>query len=653
MNDIIKEHPSDIIFGLDIGTRTVIGVVGYSSGDEFIVLDTETIEHESRAMIDGQIHDIIKVSETINKIKRILENRLNIKLERVSIAAAGRVLKTKISTVSIELGESISITKNIMSAIETQGIDEAHQLLVEELNDRTSFFCVGHSVIKYYLNGYEIENLEGHKATNIGAKVLATFLPQSVIDSLYTAVEKAGLTVVNLSLEPIAAINVAIPLNYRLLNLALIDIGAGTSDIAITRNGSIVAYGMIPNAGDEITEQIVHKYLVDFNTAETIKKESLFKSEIYFNDIIGITHKVNAEEVYKNIEPTIEKLAKDISQGLIELNGNKSTNAVFCVGGGSVVKSLREKLAQNLELPLERIAIRSSEDLMNISFNCEPLTGPASITPLGICVTSAIENDESFIEVNLNDEKVKLLNKKHLTIVDLVAKKGYNHTNLIPRKGKDLIFELNGTVIRKRGNEGNPAELYINGKVVSLSEPINSGDNILIVPANQGTNATYSILEILEDFNTLNIILNGENYTIYPLVTVDGNKVTNDYILKNNEKVVVKQIVTIKDLCENIDLNHNEMTFVVNNKEVTSSYIINKGDDVKFKQNKKNQIEVLINKNQIKLSGKEEYIFVDVFDFINFDLSKSKGKIVLKLNNNIASYTDIINQNDVIEIFWE
>mgnify|MGYP003457705864 CR=1 FL=1 len=48
---------------------------------------------------------------------------------------------------------------------------------------------------------------------------------------------------------------------FVLLNLALVDIGAGTSDIAITKEGSVVAYGMIPTAGDEVTEAIVHKYL--------------------------------------------------------------------------------------------------------------------------------------------------------------------------------------------------------------------------------------------------------------------------------------------------------------------------------------------------------------------------------------------------------
>lgn len=56
-----------------------------------------------------------------------------------------------------------------------------------------------------------------------------------------------------------------------MLNLALVDVGAGTSDICITKEGSVIAYGMIPIAGDELTMAIVDKYLVDFDTAEAIK----------------------------------------------------------------------------------------------------------------------------------------------------------------------------------------------------------------------------------------------------------------------------------------------------------------------------------------------------------------------------------------------
>lgn len=93
------------------------------------------------------------------------------------------------------------------------------------------------------------------------------------MDGLYAAVERAGLHVENLTLEPIAAINIAIPERFRLLNIALVDVGAGTSDISITKDGSIIAYGMIPAAGDELTECIAKHYLVDFQEADRMKCE--------------------------------------------------------------------------------------------------------------------------------------------------------------------------------------------------------------------------------------------------------------------------------------------------------------------------------------------------------------------------------------------
>ena len=83
---------------------------------------------------------------------------------------------------------------------------------------------------------------------------------------------KVGLRVNNLTLEPIAAIEAVVPQKLRLLNIALVDIGAGTSDIAISSKESIASYGMVPQAGDEVTEAIVQECLVDFNTAEYIKR---------------------------------------------------------------------------------------------------------------------------------------------------------------------------------------------------------------------------------------------------------------------------------------------------------------------------------------------------------------------------------------------
>ena len=193
------KYPEPLIFGLDIGTRSIVGTVGYREQERF--------------------QDIVEVKQQLEKQ---LGGR---KLHDVCIAAAGRVLKTAIGHGEYEFSENTVITQEYIHSIDLIGVEQAHNEILQELNEShetTKYFCVGYTVVKYFLNNYEITNLEGHKGTKIAADVLATFLPEEVVDSLYAAVEQAGLYVTNLTLEPIAAMTVAIPEQYRLLNIALI-----------------------------------------------------------------------------------------------------------------------------------------------------------------------------------------------------------------------------------------------------------------------------------------------------------------------------------------------------------------------------------------------------------------------------------------------
>ena len=102
--------------------------------------------------------------------------------------------------------------------------NEEAQAFMEELKQKNDtkykFYCVGYSVVKYYLNDEVFISLEGHKANVIGCDIIVTFLPEDVVDGLYSAVGQADLAVANMTLEPIAAINVAIPENFRMLNIA-------------------------------------------------------------------------------------------------------------------------------------------------------------------------------------------------------------------------------------------------------------------------------------------------------------------------------------------------------------------------------------------------------------------------------------------------
>ena len=88
-----KDMEQPLVFGLDIGTRNVVGTVGYRTEDQFIVTAQYIMQHDTRAMLDGQIHDIGRVSGTIRKVKEQLEKQIGKTLTEVCIAAAGRVLK--------------------------------------------------------------------------------------------------------------------------------------------------------------------------------------------------------------------------------------------------------------------------------------------------------------------------------------------------------------------------------------------------------------------------------------------------------------------------------------------------------------------------------------------------------------------------------
>jgi cell division ATPase FtsA len=114
--------------------------------------------------------------------------------------------------VEIEIEDNVEITKEVIQSLELQGMERAmHQINYQHKEEDILFYCVGYSVTQYYLNGFVMRNLSGHKGTTMGADILSTFLPTEVVNSLYKVIELAGLEVYSLTLEPIAAIEVAIP----------------------------------------------------------------------------------------------------------------------------------------------------------------------------------------------------------------------------------------------------------------------------------------------------------------------------------------------------------------------------------------------------------------------------------------------------------
>lgn len=689
----------DLIFALDIGTRTVVGVVGVEEGQKFRILAVEIVEHKSRAMVDGQIHDVGRVAEVSGLIKNKLEESLGVSLTKVAIAAAGRVLKTCEAVVERQIEASEEISRELANSLEMEAIQQAQLKLEQDVpkEERNQFYCVGYSVISYFLNGFVISSILGHKGKSVGAKVLATFLPHIVVDSLYTVMNRIGLEVTSLTLEPIAAINVTIPKDLRLLNLALVDIGAGTSDIALTREGSVIAYGMVPMAGDEITEKIAQHYLVDFNTAEKIKIALASKKQsISFMDILGKKNTVGMQEVEALIMPAVDNLAKTISQRITEFNG-RSPNAVFLIGGGSQIRGLAARIAEYLELPLERVAVRDRSVIQNVIFSGKKLSGPEGITPVGITVTALMQRGQDFLTVTVNGKKIRIFNSRKLTVSDSLILAAFDADKLIGRSGKSLSYEIDGQKRLAKGTYGKPAEIYVNGSVASLETVLKMGDEITIVPAEKGTNAYLTVQEAVgAQPLPIGIELNGCALTVGTRIFV--NERETEFTAPVNEGDIIKviRILTVNDLAQWQEIDMDYFDIMVNGFIVQRDYALRAGDKVECviracdtmtleqiaavgepghtegraeleKTTSSQQMaihrssalaaggtSVIVNGSNITLQdGKEQYIFVDIFKYIDFDISRPQGSIVLKLNGRQAAFTDIVKNGDSIEIYWE
>ena len=116
----------DNVFGLDIGTRNVVGTVGHRTEDGgFLVKAQYMKQHETRAMLDGQIHDIGRVARTINTVKAQLESQLDEPLTEVCIAAAGRVLKTVTVHVEYEYAQETMVTAEDLHTLDLLGLEKA------------------------------------------------------------------------------------------------------------------------------------------------------------------------------------------------------------------------------------------------------------------------------------------------------------------------------------------------------------------------------------------------------------------------------------------------------------------------------------------------------------------------------------------------
>lgn len=614
------------IFSLDIGTRSVIGIVAETNADGMLeIIATTRREHKTRAMLDGQIHDVPQVAAIIREVKDALVKETG-PITSAAVAAAGRALYTMTAEAELEVNGIISADQE--RSLDFAGVQAAQAKLASShtVEDPTRYYCVGYSTIKYILDDIPLKSLVGQRGKIAKASVIATFLPRQVIDSMQSALQTTQLDMRALTLEPIAAINVLIPPTMRHLNLVLVDIGAGTSDVAITKNGSVIAYGMVPLAGDEITEAISQKFLLDFNVAESIKRKAANGEGASFSDILGASYDLTAEEIIEPVMPNVMNLANAISKQILDLNG-EPPQAVMLVGGGSLTPNLSTFVAKGLSMPENRVAVRHPDKVDGIASIPDPLQSPDAVTPLGILKIASI-NTLHFLSVYVNDEEYSLFNFRELTVSDALLNAGIQLRKFNGHPGLGLMVTVKGEKKFFPGTMGTLAKITLDGEAATLDTPVQNDSRISIVPGKNGTTPEIKLSDVVTGADGYGIQINGEEKRIRQQLLINGAPAQPDQRLADGDIIESKEPKTLGEVLKSAGYvpNGRRIRYTLNGR--TAHYAC--------------KPEILLNDEPASLSQTVEE--GDRIEYIGNDSPKLGD--ILNIKENEASLTIYYNKTE-------
>ncbi len=569
-----KAPQDDIIFALDIGTRTVVGVLAKKTPEGCRIIDMETAVHEKRSMSDGQIEDIQSVANDIKRVKKALENRRRILLSRAYVAAAGRALKTLRASYEYKITSgSEPISRAEVKAAELEAVRRACAEFSGK-NDGAQYYCVGHGVISLTLDGFRVQKPEGHRGERLVTEIVCTFLPSFVVDSLYSALDLAHLESAGLTLEPIAAMNAVVPPELRLINLALCDIGAGTSDVAISRDGSIVAYAMATTAGDEITETLMKELLIDFETAERIKTSA--DKEITYKNILLSENKISRERIDSIIQPAAEDLAKIISEEIISAN-TTPPQAVFLVGGGCKLKGLAKLVADRLHIDPSKVITGSGENLRGFIIPEEIKPGAEHSTPMGIAISAGDGVPYDFTAITVNGKKLRSSENITRRISELMEFVKISKEDLTAEAGSDISFTLLGEQITLKGAPAKPSSVTLNGKAADLDAAAVKGDVVEIIPAEKGADGAARLSDYfdMDTVRSFTVNLFGNKIRAGKYIVQNGREITTDRVIHNGDVISAVEIHTLGELLER---NNITADVLLNDAPANPDMILRSGD---------------------------------------------------------------------------
>jgi cell division protein FtsA len=380
----MESEASEIVVGLDIGTTKIVAIVGRKN--EHGKLDILGMgRSESIGVSRGVVSNIDKTVQSIRLAVEDAENKSGVEIRVVNVGIAGQHIKS-LQHRGIRVRHSVDdeISQNDINML----IDDMYKLVM----------LPGEEIIHVLPQEYIIDNEQGIKDPigMAGVRLEANFHiitgQVAAAKNIYKCVHKAGLEVEDLILEPLASSEAVLSHEEKEAGVVLVDIGGGTTDIAIFQDGIIRHTAVIPFGGNVITEDIKEGCGIIKNQAELLKVKfgSTLASESQENEIVsipGLRGRPAKEISLKNLANIIQARMEEIIEHIYyEIKNSGYENKLICgivvTGGGSQLKHITQLMEYvtgmdtRIGYPNEHLA----------KGNEETLTSPMYATGVGLVI---------------------------------------------------------------------------------------------------------------------------------------------------------------------------------------------------------------------------------------------------------------------------
>lgn len=408
-----KQKKSQHAISLDIGTEFVKALIFRIEGGKGFVIGTGRARQRLSDMQGGTVTDIAGVIANCEVALKQAVDQAEVLPKQVIIGIAGELVKgmtTHVRYVRSNSQQKIGMDElqDIVTQVQKKALEKAKTALAWETGHKEiDVRLVNSAIVEVRIDGYRVTNPVGFYGRDVSVGVFNSFAPIVHLGALQTISEELGLDLISIAAEPYAVSRCLGTEESVDFSAIFIDVGGGTTDVAVVRNGGVEGTKMFAIGGRSFTKRTANVLSLNFGEAEDAKLR-------YSRGEMGGENKTDLKKAFTSdcevwqagVELALEDFIQNVKTGEQEL---LPTRILLC-GGGSMLPDISEvlkhtKWSKSLPFPsTPKVEFILPKDVVSIIDETNTLKDQQDVTPMALANLALDFSEENGVVESILDK---------------------------------------------------------------------------------------------------------------------------------------------------------------------------------------------------------------------------------------------------------